>query len=182
MNSFTIIDEQYINLANTVIPAVTAEIMLFGLLVSGNYIGELFSCSIQRSFTNNRIYKHILGVLTLYFFITTLSNSKILNPIEYMFSSFIIYFWFVIITLTPKPYTMTIVSILIFLYLLNDIDVHFQLLDKRHKFYLFTTLFISTILISFIGCYKYYHSKKLQFGNKFNLNKFIFGTNVCKHD
>ena len=76
MNSFTIIDEQYINLANAVIPALTAEIMLFGLLVSGNYIGELFSCSIQRSFTNNRIYKHILGVLTLYFFITNLSNSK----------------------------------------------------------------------------------------------------------
>ena len=173
------IDEGYINLGNKIIPAVTSEIILFGLLVSGNYIGELFSCSIQRSLTNNRIYKHILGVLSLYFFVTTLSNSNILNPIEYMVSSILIYSWFVIITLTPRPYTMAIVSTLIFLYLLNDIEVHFKLLENHHKFFLYSILFLFTIIMSFVGCYKYYHIKKLRFGNLFDLKKFIFGTTQC---
>lgn len=179
MLSPTIPENHYISTINQLIPAMTTELILFCLLISGNYIGELFSCNIQRTLSKNRIYKHILGVLTLYFFVTALDDKKILSPITYMFSSILTYSWFVIITLTPTYYTFSIISLLAFIYLFNDLDKHFAILSASHKFILFSTLFSITILLSIIGCYKYYNIKTLKFGNKFNMNKFFFGKNTC---
>jgi len=179
MLSPTIPDNHYISATNQLIPAMTTELILFCLLISGNYIGELFSCNIQRTLSKNRVYKHILGILTLYFFVTALDDKKILSPITYMLSSFLTYTWFVIITLTPKFYTFLIMSILLFIYLFNDIDNHFHILKSEHKFILFSTLFFTTIVISIVGCYKYYNIKAHKFGNKFNISKFFFGKNTC---
>ena len=172
-------DNKYISTANQLIPAMTTELILFCLLISGNYIGELFSCNIQRTLSKNRVYKHILGVLTLYFFVTALDDKKILSPITYMLSSIITYTWFVIITLTPTFYTFSIISLLAFIYLFNDLDKHFHILSSTHKFVLFSVLFSITILLSIIGCYKYYNIKSHKFGKKFNINKFFFGKNTC---
>ena len=92
-----------------------------------------------------------------------------------MLSSFLTYTWFVIITLTPKIYTFSIISILVFIYLFNDLDKHFRILTPQNKFILFSSLFFTTLLISIIGCYKYYNIKQQKFGNKFNISKFFFG-------
>lgn len=179
MLSPDITNNHYISTTNQLIPAMTTELMLFCLLISGNYIGELFSCNIQRTLSKNRIYKHILGVLTLYFFVTALDDKKLLSPITYMLSSMLTYAWFVIITLTPKIYTFSIISILVFIYLFNDLDKHFHILTPQNKFILFSSLFFTTLLISIIGCYKYYNIKQQKFGNKFNISKFFFGKNTC---
>lgn len=181
MSPVTNIHEEYIQLGNQLMPAITSEVLLFILLISGNYIGELFSCGLQKSFTNNRVYKHILGILTLYLVITTLHKTNLLNPLQYILASCIIYSWFVIITLTPKKYTLSIISILVFLYILNDVDAYYKFLEDREKFYLYSGSFILVIILSFTGFYKLYNIKKNQFGSKFNLYKFIFGTNICKH-
>ncbi len=164
---------------NHFIPALTTEILLFGLLVSGNYIGELFSCSIQRSFTKNRLYKHVLGILTLYFFITALKDNTNISPLIYMVMSVITYTWFVIITLTPKLYTKIIVGLLIFLFILNDIDNHYKFLTPLTKFTIYFTLFSLAICLSIYGCYQYFYLKRKEFGRKFDINKFIFGINKC---
>ena len=78
----TNIQEEYIQLGNQLMPAINSELLLFILLISGNYIGELFSCGLQKSFSNNRIYKHILGFFSLYLVITTLLNTNLLNPLQ----------------------------------------------------------------------------------------------------
>ena len=172
-------NNKHILAINEFIPAATAEIILFCLLISGNYIGELFSCSIQRSFSKNRIHKHILGILTLYFFVTALDNKKLISPIMYLFTSIITYCWFVIITLTPKRYTAIIMSTLIFIYLFNDINNHFKLITEGQKFILFAALFGGAIITSLIGCYKYYSIKRGKFGKTFTIKKFFFGKNEC---
>lgn len=177
----TTIKEEYIQIGNQLMPAINSEVLLFILLISGNYIGELFSCGLQKSFSNNRIYKHILGFFSLYLVITTLLNTNLLTTLQYALVSFIMYCWFVIMTLTPKKYTLSIISILVFLYILNDVDAYYKFLEEREKFYLYSCSFILVIVLSFTGFYKLYNMKKNQFGSKFNLYKFIFGTNICKH-
>lgn len=181
MSSTTTISKEYIQLGNKLMPAINAEVLLFILLISGNYIGELFSCGLQKTLTNNRFCKHILGIFSLYLVITTLLNTKLLNPLQYAAISFLMYCWFVIMTLTPKKYTFAIMSILVFLYILNDVDVYYNFLEERDKFYLYSISFAIAIGLSFIGFYKLYNAKKNQFGSRFNLYNFIFGTNICKH-
>ena len=45
-------------------------------MVAGNYLGSLFGCRIQEAFENNMYVKHILGFLTLYFFITLVEDQQ----------------------------------------------------------------------------------------------------------
>ena len=49
---------------------LSKQLFFFFLIVSGNYIGQLLSCNIQHKFTTNRYSTHILGLMTMYFFVT----------------------------------------------------------------------------------------------------------------
>ena len=44
-------------------------IFIFLLIISGNYLGNLFPCQVQYQFENNMYLKHFLGFFTLLFFV-----------------------------------------------------------------------------------------------------------------
>ena len=44
-------------------------IFIFLLIISGNYLGNLFPCKVQEQFENNIYLKHFLGYFTLLFFV-----------------------------------------------------------------------------------------------------------------
>lgn len=43
---------------------------LLYLIVAGNYVGELFNCDLQKMLQTNYLVKHMLGLMTLFFFVT----------------------------------------------------------------------------------------------------------------
>ena len=50
----------------------TSPFIILCLLISGNYLGELFPCRVQQLFSKNMFVKHVLGLLSLMFFVTPL--------------------------------------------------------------------------------------------------------------
>ena len=46
------------------------------LIIAGNYLGELFGCKTQKMFQENMYFKHIIGFMTLYFFVLFTSTEE----------------------------------------------------------------------------------------------------------
>ena len=69
-------------------------IFIFLLIVSGNYLGNLFPCRIQDSFENNMYAKHFLGYFTLLFFVLFTMDEQIRNVNYILLGSFILYITF----------------------------------------------------------------------------------------
>jgi len=76
------------------------QLFFFILIISGNYLGELFSCRTQKLFTNNMIVKHILGIMTMFFFVTLIDDGDSKNDLNTIYISLGLYILFVLISLT----------------------------------------------------------------------------------
>ena len=70
----------------------TIAILVFILIISGNYIGQLFPCNVQAVLSESMIMKHVFGFLTLFFFVLlTLPNFTVTEGTQ---TSLILYFIF----------------------------------------------------------------------------------------
>lgn len=171
-------------------------IFIFVLIISNNYLKELFPCKVQRIFNDNIIVKQILGYLTLVFFVALtipeLSKSKELPSI-----TLIIYLWFLIMTKTHYIFWFTIFGLLGIVYILDIYEKSQVTLDKDkigetltssdHEQSIIQTNIISVkyiiifviMILTVIGFLIYMGSKKIQYGNRFNYNTFLFGKPTC---
>ena len=76
---------------------VQKGMLFFYLILLGNFIAELLGCKVQYLFDNNQLAKHIVGFITLYFFVFV-SDEKISkkSPFKTLGFSVLIYIWFLI--------------------------------------------------------------------------------------
>ena len=70
-------------------------IFVFVLILSGNYLGELFPCKVQMIFNNNMYVKHTLGFLTLLFFVA-LTIPEVKEQDNFIGFTTLIYLWFIL--------------------------------------------------------------------------------------
>ena len=172
------------------IPLYSKELFFFFLIVSGNYIAEIFSCNIQKKFSQDRITKHLLGLMTIYFFVTYVDEDKFRKPIWAFVTAFSLYIWFIMISLTAHKYTMVIIIIIFFIYLTNNVFNYYENQEernkekfkeiKKYKQILQLFLFIISIIITIYGFIVYLGQKKTEYGKKFDLKTFFMGTTQCK--
>ena len=73
------------------------SIFVFVLILSGNYLGELFPCRVQSLFSNSMFVKHALGFLTLLFFVT-LTIPEIKKQPYLIGNTSLIYLWFIVMS------------------------------------------------------------------------------------
>ena len=173
------------------IPLYSKQLFFFFLIVSGNYISEIFSCHIQQQFTNNRTVKHILGLMTMYFFVTFVDEKHFIKPLWAVFTAIFLYIWFILISVTSHNYTLIIIGLLFLIYVSNNVINHNILEEtdenkikkiKRHKRNIQLLLFIVAILLTLYGTIVYIGQKKLEYGKKFNYSTFFLGTPNCKYN
>ncbi len=69
-------------------------IFIFVLVVSGNYLGELFPCQVQRIFSESMLIKHSLGVMTLLFFVV-LTIPEMEEQENMLGYTGLVYLWFI---------------------------------------------------------------------------------------
>ena len=172
------------------IPLYSKELFFFFLIVSGNYIAEIFSCNIQKKFSQDRITKHFLGLMTIYFFVTYVDEDKFRKPIWAFLTAFALYIWFIMISLTAHKYTLIIISIIFFIYVSNNIFNYYanenkndnQELEKikKNKQIFQLVLFIIAIIMTIYGFLVYLGQKKTEYGKNFNFKTFFMGTSQCK--
>jgi len=156
------------------------SIFVFVLIISGNYLGELFPCKVQKIFSENIFVKHVLGFLTLIFFVS-LTIPEI-HEQEYMLVySTLIYSWFILMAKCHYKIWFVVFAIIGVIYIvkmykktLKDKDT--KMLDKGTD-----VLSLLSIFLTFFGFLSYMGAKKLEYKSKFKYLTFIFGRPSCRN-
>ena len=160
----------------------------FYLLISSNYLGELFSCKFRQYLSTSMITKHILGLFT--FGCLVIVSSIDLDEENVIYSGLLLtcllYIWFLLSTRTHVYITLIIVILFFVMYVISNKIKEFknkkkstEQLEKINRYIL-----IATGVITIIGVINYGYLKKLEVNKrneKFNILTFIIGKHKCRN-
>ena len=163
------------------------SIFVFVLILSGNYLGELFPCKVQYMFKNNMFVKHALGFLTLVFFVA-LTIPEIKEKPNFILNSLLTYFWFLLMSKTYYTLWIVIFGILGIVYLLKlyKENLEDEGIKKQEKKTIQTNnilkkyLIILSVVLTIIGFLMYMGAKKIEYKKKFSYFSFLFGKPSCR--
>jgi hypothetical protein len=179
------------------IPVYTIFILI--LIISANFLAQLFPCRLQRILHQNIYIKHLFSFLTLFFFVVLtapIENKSLRNIFN---KSLLLYIWFIFIMRTD-PYIFILLLFIIgiiYLFFLKESELKekaekIQTIkgseDLKHIeneiMYIRNInqyLFYLTILLTIIGFLLYMGEKKCEYKKKFNYIIFLFGKPVCNN-
>ena len=161
-------------------------IFLLVLIISGNYLGELFPCRVQEILSESTIIKHIGGYLTLLFFVMLtfpeFGELDSLNDILIFFGgNGILYLWFIIMSKTYYVIWFIIFALAAIMYLIHL----YQKNQKNEKLehdqieIVKKTLSYIIFILTLFGLLVYMGAKKDEYKDKFQYFKFFFGKPSC---
>lgn len=154
------------------------------LIVSGNYLAELFPCKIRYLLSNSMILKHLFGFFTLVFMVT-LTMPDLKNSNDMILLSAGLYLVFVFLSKVHYMFWLAIVGILMVFYL-NQTFIgklkgkQFDLIKKAFEITQDILKLIMVVLF-IIGFGMYLNNKKLEYGKKFSYITFLLGKTSCKN-
>jgi len=185
---------------NSKIAPKMIAIFVFVLILSGNYLGQLFPCKVQNIFDENIYVKHILGYLTLVFFVT-LTIPELKNSKSLLFLTLSIYFGFLITSKTYYTYWFLIFGLLGIIYVLDKYDeaIPEKVEDKeesegnkeesegnkegnKFKSMILQAQHILSFVVgilTLLGFTTYMGYKKFEYKDKFSYLTFLFGKPNC---
>ena len=87
------------------------------IIIAGNYLGSLFSCSVQRVLNHSQGIKHFMAFMTMYFFVIVIDSDNINLPIwKQLVIMVVIYMVFILLTKCHACMTPIVVFLLFVLY------------------------------------------------------------------
>jgi len=168
----------------------------FVLIISANFLVEIFPCNLQYKLRNNMLFKHMFGIFTMIFFVrlsdsstnngngvnysfnTILKNSLFLYLFFIVFSKCNIYFFYLILFLIGLTYIIKIIK---------DEDKNKNITDKdvmnRQERYNNITymMYILIFILTILGMIVYMGEKKNEYKKDFNYFTFFIGKQECIH-
>jgi len=156
-----------------------SSLVLLFIIISADSMKSLIPCNLRKLAVSNLIYKHVIGFLTLLFFVelVLIENEKE-NFISVLKKSGILYLLFILTTKMYYPLFMILIFILLIIFMIdiykkrtNDSKEKIKIIDKIKNI-----LYIFSIILILVGPIIYYSIKKEQYKNNFNIIKFLFGT------
>ncbi len=166
------------------IMSAPTSIFVLYLIISGNFTAELLGCSVQKTLADNLFLKHLLGFMTMYFFVVLAdSNFKFkTNPRVQLLYALLFYIIFILTTKMDFKWWIIFIIGLCIIYILQVNKTHESTTkDEKEEYENYQKIiiyFVSTII--FIGVLVYYGKKKAEFGTKFNNFTFFLGkTPTC---
>ena len=189
-------------------PELTHPFIILSLLMSANYLGELFPCQVQAVFSKNMIVKHILGFLSLMFFVV-LTRPNLYTSSNFVYISVLLYGFFMFLSKLNYIIWFIVFGIFAILYVshvyLNQIESENQInrskigdntvspdaddkmptqniTEKIETIKMIQKYLLFAVLpTTLVGFIHYLGEKKIEFGpNKFNYTQFLFGKPRCK--
>ena len=166
-------------------------IFVFVLIVSGNYLGELFPCKVQQIFSDNMYVKHILGYLTLVFFVA-LTIPELKKSESLLQLTFLIYLGFLILAKTYYTFWFLIFGLIGVIYLLDMYEKSLEgeeentntLINKSKTKLLISKvqlgLTIGILIFTLFGFLTYMGYKKKEYKGNFKYLTFLFGKPKCR--
>lgn len=100
-------------------------VFILFLIISSNYIGELFPCRIQDVLMGNVIMKHFVAFLTLLFFVLIVEPSMNMKFKELIYNSTMMYLVFLVLINNSHSFFVASIIILGVLYIihLNKVEI-----------------------------------------------------------
>jgi len=176
------------------------SIIIFILIISSNYLNELYPCKFRDIFDNSMLIKHIFGVFTIMFFVL-LSVPTVEHGIKKItVKSVILYIIFLLMTKTNKHIFLFVLFLLFMTYIIvlstpkqnrlkevQEKEVQEKEVQEKEvqekiiKYNKIISYLYSLILISiFIGVIIYIGEKKIEYKKNFKYTTFFLGKTMCK--
>lgn len=159
-------------------------IFVLYLIISANFLANLFSCRVQYLLSNNMYVKHLLGFFTLLFFIIIVNNNEKKNE-ALIFIAIGIYLLFIITAKIDFNFWIIFIILLSIIYTLeiykkeNENNTTIGNIDINTIQY---SLIIFNVFIIIVGFFVYLGKKKFEYKENFNYTTFLFGKNKCANN
>ncbi len=159
------------------------SVFVLYLILSSNFLANLFGCKTQKELSNSMWLKHLLGFMTMYFFIVLVDDNskKIETPHVQLMQAFAFYLIFTISTKMDYKWWSVFIILLSIIYILQVYKENYKTQNKdinkieKYQKYL---IYINTIIL-IIGFLIYYGKKKVEYGKDFNHLTFLLGKTNC---
>lgn len=159
------------------------------LVLFANFLPELVGCRIQQVLRESMMAKHVVGLFLAYFLVVVVNPNFADKELGHGFAITIaVYTWFLITTRAPFAFAIGSMIMLLLVYLLNvkkqnvkasgDADKEQVVLRIETMQKLFAGI---GALIGVVGFVVYYIEKKLEYGEAFDVGRFIIGNKSCKY-
>jgi len=193
-----------IDVKNTLIDTKMFSIFVFILIVSANFLAEIFPCRLQNLLRNNMLFKHIFGLFTMIFFVVLSSNSNNKNILLILKNSLFLYIIFIFISKCHLQMFYFIITFLGIAYIIDiinqdninkienikqnkeltseelineELEYNKKINNNNNILYIIYVLILISI---FIGLILYMGEKKLEYKDRFNYITFFIGKPNCK--
>ena len=166
---------------------VVSKLSIFIFIIAANYVGDIFSCGVRNFMKEYMIFKHIIGLFIMIFFVGLIQDKLTIQ--ERISQSFILYIWFIFIMRAPTIITITVIIIIAIIYIIDlyisdlktKLEENKEINEKNSiQIEQYTNvnnfLFIISFLMSIIGTSIYIYIIKRNLGKKFNVYTFLLGT------
>jgi len=166
--------------------SLSTGLLLFYLAIGNNFLKDLYPGQLVTAVDNSRLAQHIIGIITMFVFISLASGSdKLSSTVIY---TALAYMWFILTTKLDLHWNLAILLLLFagFIYerRLEQKEIRIQqdqALDTEDKQKIEKTnnkikLTILTTLLAVtgVGAFMYYRKKQTQYGGNFDGLKFLF--------
>lgn len=157
-------------------------VFILYLVISSNFLAQLFSCRLQFLLNNSMLAKHLLGYMTLLFFIVIASNDTTYTANSALMDSLWIYLIFVISTRMSFPYLILFLFLASILYIIHLYETKQTIIINQNQ-RLETSkkiLQYAMMIVLMIGFVFYLMEKRLEYKHKFYWTTFLLGRPQCK--
>ena len=101
------------------VPGNSFSLFVLYLVISGNFLAPLFSCRLRQFIENSMVVRHILGFLTLTFFVVVATKSAPMTYAAVLGLSGLFYGWFLMTTRMSLNFWFLVITLLGSVYLIH---------------------------------------------------------------
>jgi len=113
----------------TSLSQIVSKLSIFLFIIAANYVGDIFSCGIRNFMKEYMIFKHIIGIFIMIFFVGLIQDNLTIQT--RISQSFILYFWFIFIMRAPTIITIATIIIICIIYIIDLYINDTKILDER---------------------------------------------------
>jgi hypothetical protein len=161
------------------------SVFLLYLLISANFLSQLFPCRTQFDVTQNMSLRHVLGFFTMYVFIVLADSENTLpkDPTKRLQLTVVMYVWFLLSTKLSRDFWRIFIAILAAVFIIQLYKEHEETsIENKQKMHEIQKWLLSiAVVVTIVGVVVYVGQKKLEYGKDFTYQKFMSGKVMCSN-
>jgi hypothetical protein len=154
-----------------------SKLALFIFIISGNFVSDVFSCSLRKILHENILLKHLVAFFILLLFVGLEDTET--TMINKIYMSLGLYAWFIFIMRSPLIVSTIVTVSIVAMYIIQGFITDYENIGENTDFLIQTrnTIFVCSFLLSLIGFIYFTLQTRSLYKKDFSIYKFIVGLN-----